>query len=274
MTDITKEAQVLKRYREVVALAGGLENHILAKSSLYQRLKEGKQPLVLPPPLNHSYPWYSTVESDAPVGLPFGPADWCPDWDKRHGIAICQDVWTKVDGDLTSDLTVTYPGWADLGFVWRVWQSDEPAGTTSATLCCWHRNEVRGLTTPELVEAECRWRVERLTRWVVLAGEKTKEELQALYIASGEAGDPGEKVTDIVASLAVSQFRHFAEERTTEGLSLILTQEEIEAKVAADITSLLGDDWLVRDGELLHRCWKIQRISPPSLGPEHYLEPI
>lgn len=116
--------------------------------------------------------------------------------------------------------------------------------------------------------------MERLARWVVLAGEKNKEKLQALYTASGEAGDPAGKFTDMVASLSVSEFRHFAEARTTEGLSLVLTQEEIEAKIAAEMTSLLGDEWLIRDGELFHRCWKIQRISPSSLGPEHYLEPI
>lgn len=36
--EIPNEERVLARYREVVSAQGCLENHILAKSSLYQRL--------------------------------------------------------------------------------------------------------------------------------------------------------------------------------------------------------------------------------------------
>ena len=90
--EILNEERVLARYREVVSAQEGLENHILAKSSLYQRLLRGLQPLAIRPPLNHSYPWYNVVESNTPVSLPFGPSDWTPEWDTRHGVAICQDV--------------------------------------------------------------------------------------------------------------------------------------------------------------------------------------
>lgn len=65
--EIPNEERVLARYRELVSAQGCLENHILAKSSLYQRLLKGLQPLAIRPPLNHSYPWYSVVESDTPV---------------------------------------------------------------------------------------------------------------------------------------------------------------------------------------------------------------
>ena len=152
--EIPNEERVLARYREVVSAQGCLENHILAKSSLYQRLLKGLQPLAIRPPLNHSYPWYSVVESDTPVPLPFGPTDWTPEWDTRHGVAICQDVWDRLPGGNDTDFSVTFPGWDALGFVWRIWQADEAAETTTAHLVCWHREDITKLTTPDLVEAE------------------------------------------------------------------------------------------------------------------------
>ena len=51
---------VIERYKEIVAAAGGQPNHLLAKSALYRRLSEGKQALVIPPPLSYSYPYHHT----------------------------------------------------------------------------------------------------------------------------------------------------------------------------------------------------------------------
>lgn len=47
--EIPNEERVLARYRELVSAQGCLENHILAKSSLYQRLLKGLQPLAIRP---------------------------------------------------------------------------------------------------------------------------------------------------------------------------------------------------------------------------------
>ncbi|CEK42608.1 hypothetical protein P5706_35695 [Pseudomonas sp. ChxA] len=269
--EIPNEERVLARYREVVSAQGCLENHILAKSSLYQRLLKGLQPLAIRPPLNHSYPWYSVVESDTPVPLPFGPTDWTPEWDTRHGVAICQDVWDRLPGGNDTDFSVTFPGWDALGFVWRIWQADEAAETTTAHLVCWHREDITKLTTPDLVEAECRWRAERDASWLSRAGQMSNEDLKAAFIASGQAGKAGCRFTSIVADQQVAHLRFLSNERQAKGESVEFTAEEIEARVAADMLSLLGDTWLVKDGQLFHRGWQIQRITPAVLGPEHYL---
>ncbi|MCU9528473.1 hypothetical protein [Pseudomonas mosselii] len=273
MTEIVPEERALNRYREVVASAGAQENRVLDKSVLYQRLLAGLQPLILPPPLNHSYPWYRVVESDSPISIPFGPEEWTPDWDSRHGVLICQSVWTRLEGDVASDLTVTCPGWDAMGFVWRIWQADEPASAATATLCCWHRDDVSRLTTPELVEAECRWRIEREAAWVSAAGKMDDEALREAIISSGQAGKPGDRLVGFIASQCVMHIRALKEQRIADGLPLDLTPAEIEAKIEADMSKLLGDSWVVRDGELYHRAWLIQRISPVALGTEHYLEP-
>ncbi|WP_230091279.1 hypothetical protein [Pseudomonas aeruginosa] len=63
MITSSESCPVWQRYLEIVAEAGAMPNHIPDKSSLYHRLRAGKQPLVLPPPLSHSYPWYDVVES-------------------------------------------------------------------------------------------------------------------------------------------------------------------------------------------------------------------
>lgn len=273
MTDILQEERALNRYREVVAAAGGMENPILDKSALYQRLLAGKRPLVLPPPLNHSYPWYSAVESDSPVSIAFGPTEWAPDWSTHHGVAICQDIWTRLEGDIDSDLTVTFRGWDAMGFVWRVWQVDEHASDATATLCCWHRNDIKRLTTPEQVEAECRWRVERDAAWVSAAGKMNDEELKTAILESDQGVKTRDRFAEAMANQRVSHVRSIAEERAGAGLPPDLTPEEVESKIAADMASLLGDTWFVRDGQLYHRTWQIQRISPASLSPEHYLEP-
>lgn len=271
MIEPQSEERVLTRYREVISAQGGVENHILAKSSLYQRLLKGLRPLVIRPPLNHSYPWYNVVESDTPVHLPFGPAEWAPEWDSRHGVAICQDVWTRLEGGNPTDFTVTFPGWDALGFVWRIWEADEAAETTTAHLVCWHREDIGKLTTPELVEAECRWRAERDASWLSRAGQMNNEDLKAAFIASGQAGKPDCRFTSIIADQQVAHLRFLADERQAKGESLEFTVGEIAAKVAADMTSLLGDTWLVKDGQLFHRGWQIQRITPAELGSEHYL---
>lgn len=274
MIEAPPEDRVLARYREVVSAAGGEENHILTKSSLYKRLLDGKRPLALPPPLNHSYPWYRVVESDTPISLPFGPAEWCPDWDTRHGIAINQDVWTKLHGDLASNLTITYQGWDKLGFIWRVWLADEPAEISDAFLCCWHREDVRRLDTPELVEAECRWRVERTARWVAESGKLNDDELKVAYIRSGQAGKMGDKFDEILADQHLAKCRAIAAERSAVGMPLDYSQQEIELKVTESVVGLMGNSWFAKGGKLFHRTWKIQRVSPSALGSQHYLEPV
>lgn len=271
MTEI--EDRVLARYRKVVADVGSTENHILKKSSLYQRLLNGKRPLVIPPPLNHSYPWYRVVESEIPVSLPFGPTDWAPDWDTRHGIAINQDVWSLISGDIAQDITVTFPGWDTLGFVWRVWLVDEPAEKTEAFLCCRHREDVRSLTTVELLEAESRWHVERVACWVAQSASLEDDEFKAAYLASGIAGKAAGVFGEILADQHLQHCRTLASDRLAAGLSLEYSQAEIDHKVAEYAKSLLGDSWFAKDGKLFHRTWQIQRVSPQSLGPEHYLEP-
>ena len=74
-------AQALDLYHAILASTLGPANRLLEKSSLYKRLLSGKPALAIPPPTAFSYPWYSVVESDVSVPLPFGPRDWKTGWE-------------------------------------------------------------------------------------------------------------------------------------------------------------------------------------------------
>lgn len=86
-------------------------------SALIQRLGEGKRAFVIPPPLHDRVPWYDVIESERPielVTLSLVPS--------RAGqqILINGDDWRvlRVIGRYRAE--VTYMGWQELGFVWRL----------------------------------------------------------------------------------------------------------------------------------------------------------
>lgn len=264
---------ILERYRSVVAKAGAQENHILSKSTLFHRLKEGKEPLLLPPPLANSYPWHEVVECDSRHELFDEPYIWDVEWATRKGVLICQDVWTVLSGLGTREMMVTYPGWQELGFVWRVWGCTVPADETKATLVCWHRKDVPRLNTLELVRAECDARASEWARWLDLSAALNEAQLLDLYMF--ENTNAGLSVRSRLHLAAGRQQidAHLKElqQRRSAGLPGTPTCHEIAEFSRREEANLLGVDWKIIDGKLMRHTWMMERFSPAKIGPEHYM---
>lgn len=64
--EIPNEERVLARYREVVSAQGAWKITSCQVLSVPTAIKRFAA-IGYSPPLNHSYPWYSVVESDTPV---------------------------------------------------------------------------------------------------------------------------------------------------------------------------------------------------------------
>ncbi|MGE8065212.1 hypothetical protein [Pseudomonas sp. NPDC089569] len=262
---------ILERYRAVVALAGAQENHLLSKSSLYQRMKEGKDPLIIPPPLASSYPWHDVVESDHRHELFDEP--WDVDWHSTDAVLIRQDVWTVLTGKGTQEMLVTYPGWQELGFVWRVWGCTVAATETTASLVCWHRKDVQRLTTPELVQAECDARAAEWARWLDNAVSLSEAEMVDLYLYehSSKGLTAHSRFHQAAGRQKIDEYRKQLDMRLAGGLPGVPTPAEIAKYSERAMTSLLGKDWKIIDGQLMRQTWMMERVSPVKVGPEHYL---
>lgn len=269
--------QALDLYHAILASTLGPVNRLLDKSSLYKRLLSGKPALAIPPPTAFSYPWYSVVESDDPVPLPFGPTDWKPEWSSRHGVLLQQDVWTRLQGEVTDQIVVTYPGWEELGFSWKVWREDVPAGQTSASIASWHDTTIFKLDTARLVKTECESVASREARWDLMASLHDDSELKRLAIEENWMEiDPVvmPAVLDAISNQVVSEARGRCLSRIESGKPPGWSAEELKARADEHMVALLGDDWRI-DGELLlHKTWMIQRITPEKLGPEHFWTPV
>lgn len=66
-------------------------------SALLQRLLSGKEPLPVPPPKSHSYPWYSLIENgyeDLHEAFVYGPSEI---FGKKNMMSICQSLWQVVN---------------------------------------------------------------------------------------------------------------------------------------------------------------------------------
>jgi hypothetical protein len=265
---------ILERYRAVVALAGAQVNHLLSKSSLYQRMKEGKDPLIIPPPLASSYPWHDVVESDIKHELFDEP--WDVDWHTGKAVLIRHDVWTVISGHGTQEMMVTYPRWQELGFVWRVWGCTVPASETKASLVCWHRKDVPRLTTPELVQAECDARASEWARWLDNAVSLSEAEMVDLYLYlhSSTGLTSHSRFHQAAGRQKIDEYRKQLDMRLAGGLPGVPTAEEVAKYSDRLKAQLLGKDWKIIDGQLMRQTWMMERVSPAKIGPEHYLVDI
>ena len=270
-------SQALDLYHSILASTLGSVNRLLDKSSLYNRLLSGKPALAIRPPTSFAYPWYSVVESDDPVHLPFGPTDWKPEWSSRHGVLLQQDVWTHLQGEVTDEIVVTYPGWQELGFTWKVWREDVPAAQTTASIASWHDSTIPKLDTGLLVKAECESVAAREARWDLLASRYDDIELKRLAIEENWMEiDPAlmASVLDAISNQVVSEARGRCLLRLEAGKPPEWSVEELKARADEHRKALLGDDWRIDGDVLLHKTWMIQRLTPAKLGPEHFWTPV
>lgn len=274
----------LERYRLVVAHVGVQPNHLLEKSALYHRLSEGREPLVVPPPLSHSYPWYEAVESSEPLEImePFVvTAD--EDFAGREGLVIHQCLWTLLDGAAAGaekdEKRATYPGWEELGFTWRVWRERVSAEDAETFLCCHHDPAIKRLVTPEQVEAEARYFVQRDYARLKLVSTLPFDDVVQAILAEHEAKSPspveGPKIrrtfNQTLSRSEAERYTVCLVQRREQGLPDLPTAEEFAARVIRRREQLLSDTWEITDGKLWRWCWFLQRETPTQLGHEHYL---
>lgn len=97
--------------------AGGLDfpsspDHFqltMMKSSLLNRLLQGKEPLPIPPPKKYSYPWYSLIETGEGQATDVWEADsWVRDFHDYPTLYICQFPWKVIQKISEEDWIVTY----------------------------------------------------------------------------------------------------------------------------------------------------------------------
>ncbi|WP_057382928.1 hypothetical protein [Pseudomonas aeruginosa] len=268
---------VWQRYLEVVAAAGAMPNHLAAKSSLYHRLRTGKQPLVLPPPLSHSYPWYDVVESEKVFAPLAGPVAYEPLTEADPPVDVVwidQTPWLVVERINNSELIVSQPGWLDLGFRWRYWHKPTRADQSEASMIAHYDRTVGRITTSAQLDLECRYQAEHWKAHLEIAVSSLGNEVKLLGI------DPdlkdAEDTLRVRMNRAAAQMRldravRDAQDRVEKGLPAVPPDAEVEAYVQRYRTSLLEGSFQEQDGWLYVDGWALQRISPEKLGPEHYL---
>lgn len=274
--------QALVLYKDVIAAEGRVPNHLLAKSALYQRLLEGKKPLIAAPPLSYSYPWYSIVEGDQAQDIdpPFDSVGGLlAEDDGIARVVISQSLWEVLSRGDGESMTVTVPGWRERGFVWRAWRQLQPAADATAYLISHHDPEKGRITTPEQLDAEAqyqanRWRSEltivRDWKTGVIDEEAAIEALQQLH------GYRDSQHRERFLARAMRQKLQFLSE-AFEARQRDLNHDEIsEADMAARIkqerTMLLGENWKVVNGELFFDGWRLKREAPSKLNAGHYLD--
>lgn len=269
--------QALARYRAIVAREGVEPNHILEKSSLYQRLKAGKQALAYPPPLAYSYPWYEVVESSTPLPID-EPAAWAfpephPDLqDPSEKVVIFQTLWSVVSRE-NGRLQLTYPGWRERGMRWEAWADWCTADQAGATLLCHHDPQKGILRTEEELDRECEMHV---ARWVdALRVAATLDKESAISHLTRSDADETPRASRFQRGVAEQRLDYALKELTERqqlGKPDLPTHEEVMAKQQHQKQSLLGEHWKVEGGLLYRHSWWIQRVAPTTLPESAYLD--
>lgn len=248
--------------------ASFVRNHLMSKSALYQRLKEGLPPLVLPPPTAYGYPWYSAIEeaSTHEVDAHFTMSHQSDPTKPIDAVIIQQSLWNVVERTSDTDCTVTYRGWAELGYRWRLWQVMVPASETTAFILAHHDHQLSRVTTLSELEALGRywaetWR-DKLIR--VAGGGAATECLGSVALYPGLSRMLNEQESERTQ-------RELAARRA-EGLPDLPTAEEVKHRAKEEVEKYLERDWLVGDGGLLYRKqWLLQRLAPMTLLADTWL---
>jgi hypothetical protein len=115
--DLSEDINLLIRFWEIrtengIEFPNDLDQFKIAcrKSALLRRMLDGKEPLPIPPPVAHSYPWYSLIEEG--IGHPYEVwegADWLAEMYKDYKtIVIDQTVWKIIEKLDEDSWIVTY----------------------------------------------------------------------------------------------------------------------------------------------------------------------
>ncbi|GAB0154725.1 hypothetical protein [Marinobacterium sp. BA1] len=265
---IANTSDVQAIYNAVIALekerqgplAFVMHNHIRDKSALFKRLQAGFQPLIVPPPLAHSYPWYEVIESDAEHTVMVEGLD---QTELTPGdICIHRARWVIVNKHSDTSWVVTHPNWQDLGFTWLLELKQLPANEAEGYIYPHHNpSQVRATTLSDL---------EAIAKYFVDGKQRS---LRAA-VSRKESAAPGNTME--VKSNIRTRFLHRVDDellrdRREKGLSDLLTDHEAQTLYEHHLEQLKADVLLDDDGNIIFNEWRMRRISPTVISENTYL---
>lgn len=286
-------------------MAGGLTG----KSALLDRIAAGQKPLVMAPPLSFSYPAYEMIEDEGPIEtlinedlslddmLKLGAQAASYRKTKAPCVVINQWIWDLLRVTGKESALVTCGGWASLGFTWRLSKDAYPLSGTQSRIIAWHNPELGHIRTLDELKAEQRWHVMKMIERLKTAAddgltqkaleEARQKDASAGSRINGEAGPvSGLGLISSVYEYTVtmSRIEHAKKElarRAAEGLPEFPDAAEIQTMVDDKVDFYVGKNRqggkagyaVGNDGELLRKCWRLQRVAPAKLPDSIYLDP-
>jgi hypothetical protein len=262
------------------------------KSALLNRIASGLWPFVVSPPVSMSYPWYSVVESDEPeeLWLDAPSADellklgekssaWLRNNVKGLSnlfkidqmVPVNQSLWKVVQVVGPEELHITWPGWEELGFVWRLAIDEVSATVSSQHIVPWHNPALKKITTLEQLILEQRWHVNKRIEEMraAITPELAEEMLAKAKEKDGEISRFNQ--TSVTQNLQA---------RIQEGKPSLPDEAETEDMVNQAVQRYLaprsgsGSGWysVAQDGTLVLHTWRIRRIAPVEVPESIYLD--
>lgn len=243
------------------------------KSALFNRLLNGKQPLIYPPPCAYSYPWYEVIEENGPFNLSLEAKDleeimW-ENLDGESQVLIEQTIWKLLEKTSEKEMIVTFGKWEDLGFKWRLKKVKSSCETTQSFIYCHYKNGIGRITTYEELKNEQIYQVRKeLDKIKLISDENFKNKYKSdLYEKYG--------ATVVSESIFLSDLKfaeELLEERRLSGKTDYPTEEEIELMVNKKIKDYFDSGYSVdEDGKLYVEVWVLEKISG-SVTPDIYIK--
>lgn len=273
-------------------MAGGVGG----KSALLYRIASGRAPLVIPAPTAMSYPWYGVVEEEGPWELTMEGENLqkqldvgakTAQWANRKGpiILIEQSIWNVVRqiDDVTAE--VSWPGWQERGYLWRLSLDVIPATESRKTILPRHNPSLKKITTLVDLQNEQRWDV---SRFVAELEESNDPVRAADAIEAGRQKDADARSTsgytgrfsEFSVTHRVEAQQKLIAERIASGKSAIPDEQEQELMFQEHMARYLaprdvsGFGWYSVDqaGGLLAHGWRLHRIAPTIPPEDLYLD--
>lgn len=275
------------------------------KSALLNRIASGLWPLVFPPPVAMSYPWYDVVESTEPIELwmDAGSASELVELGRKSGewvnnladtldssvlkaafakrgatVPINQSMWKLLRVVNEHHLEVTWGPWEDLGFVWRLSVEAIPVERSQSRIVPWHNPQLRRITTLQQLIEEQKWHIHKLIHEMRMAIDP------ALSHAAMDQARQKDRDVSRFHQAALQQNleakRKMIAERLALGKPEIPVDAEIQAMVDEAVARYLspkrghGCGWYSVDeaGNLVHNTWCIARIAPAVVPESIYVD--
>lgn len=266
------------------------------KSALLYRIASGLAPLIIPAPRAMSYPWYGVVEDDGPWELSMEGDNLqkqleigkeTAKWANRTGpiILIEQSIWEVVRqiDDVTAE--VSWPGWTELGYMWKLSLDVIPAAQSQKTILPRHNPSLKKITTLVDLQDLQRWDV---SRHVEELKESHDPERSAAAIEAGSQKDAEARTgsgymgrfNEHCVTQRVAAQQKLIAERIASGKPAIPDEAEQEAMFDEYMARYLtprdvsGFGWysVGTEGELLAHGWRLHRISPSVPPASLYLD--